>query len=138
MEHAAGGDRRWNGHRDKRVGPAAFPVNRWFETGSWLGSEFQGRGLGTEMRAATLHFGFLGLDALMAGTGAFSDNAPSLGVTHKLGYEPNGIAHHTRLGELGETHNYRMSREHFLDSVRRDDIDITGDKGTRELLGLTR
>ena len=29
-----------------------FPVTRTGETGSWLGREFQGRGLGTEMRRA--------------------------------------------------------------------------------------
>ena len=44
------------------------------------------------MRIATLHLGFLGLDALEASTGAFEDNLASLGVTRKLGYEPNGIA----------------------------------------------
>ena len=31
-----------------------FPLLRQFETGSWLGREFQGRGLGKEMRRATL------------------------------------------------------------------------------------
>ena len=30
-----------------------FPNTRRFETGSWLGSEFQGRGIGKEMRVAT-------------------------------------------------------------------------------------
>ena len=42
---------------------AGFPVKRTFETGSWLGRPMQGRGLGTEMRIATLHIGFLALDA---------------------------------------------------------------------------
>jgi hypothetical protein len=36
---------------------------REFESGSWLGREHQGRGLGKEMREATLHLGFEGLGA---------------------------------------------------------------------------
>jgi RimJ/RimL family protein N-acetyltransferase len=35
------------------LGAEAFPASRRFETGSWLGLEFQGRGLGKEMRLDT-------------------------------------------------------------------------------------
>ncbi len=120
------------------LGATDFPVTRWFETGSWLGIAHQGRGLGTELRTATLHLGFLGLDAQQAGTGAFHDNGPSLGVTRKLGYEPNGIQHRVRRGELGVAERYRMGREHFLQHVRRDDIEIVGDEPVRDLLGISR
>ena len=51
------------------IGAAEFPVLRTFHTGSWLGRSFQGRGLGTEMRAATLHLGFAGFGAERATTG---------------------------------------------------------------------
>ena len=120
------------------LGAKAFPVRRWFETGSWLGRRHQGRGLGAELRIATLHLGFLGFDGEVAGTGAFADNGPSLGVTRKLGYEPNGIDRLVRRGEPGELHRYRMSRRHFLEHVRRDDITISGDDRVRELLGISR
>ena len=118
------------------LGAEGFPVVRTFETGSWLGRRFQGRGLGTEIRIATLHLGFLGLDALEARTGAFDDNLASLAVTRKLGYEPNGVAVHDRRGARAQSHRFRMSREHFLDQLRRADIEIDGDIAARELLGI--
>ena len=74
----------------------------------------------------------------MAGTGAFSDNGPSLGVTRKLGYEPNGISRHARRGEMGVTEKFRMSRRHFLGHLARDDVEIVGDEPVRELLGISR
>jgi RimJ/RimL family protein N-acetyltransferase len=120
------------------LGATDFPVTRSFETGSWLGRAHQGRGIGTEMRVATLHVGFLALDALVATTGAFEDNAPSLGVTRKLGYVANGVRHVKRRGELARIEHYVMDRDHFLTDVRRDDIEITGDEPARELLGLRR
>ncbi len=120
------------------LGAAGFPVLRWFETGSWLGREHQGQGIGTEMRTATLQLGFVGFDALMAGTGAFDDNGPSLGVTRKLGYEPNGIQHAERRGQVGVVERYRMAREHFEAEVRRSDIEIVGDAPVRALLGIAR
>jgi len=113
-----------------------FPLLRTFETGSWLGREHQGRGIGTEMRVASLHLGFLGLDALEATTGAFDDNHPSLSVTRKLGYEPNGAFAHARQGRRADTLRYRMSRAHFLAHVRRNDVEITGQESVRELLGI--
>ena len=115
-----------------------FPIVRVFETGSWLGRRFQGRGIGTEMRIATLHLGFLGLDAVTATTGAFHDNAASLGVTRKLGYEPNGIALHDRRGERAHSNRFLMTRDHFLAHVRRDDVQIDGDEPVRDFLGITR
>ena len=115
-----------------------FPIERSFGTGSWLGRLHQGRGLGTEMRVLTLHLGFLALDALAATTGAFVDNAASLAVTRKLGYEPNGIEPHEQRGALAEIHRFRMTRDHFLRQIRRDDVEISGDDGARELLGIER
>lgn len=120
------------------LGAQGFPIKRWFETGSWLGLRFQGKGLGRELRVATLHLGFLAFDALVAGTSAFADNEPSLGVTRSLGYEPNGIEHNVRRGESVVTERFRMSRDHFLEHVRRDDIEITGDETVRGLLGIAR
>ena len=67
-----------------------FSKLRQFETGSWLGRAHQGQGIGTEMRLATLQLGFVGFGAEWAVTGAWHDNAPSLGVTRKLGYTEQG------------------------------------------------
>ena len=79
---------------DRRPARRARRSSRSFarsHTGSWLGREYQGRGLGKEMRAAVLGFAFDGLDALVAETSAFLDNGPSNGVSRALGYEENGL-----------------------------------------------
>lgn len=94
------------------LGAAQFDVLRSTETGSWLGREFQGQGLGREMREATLHLAFAGLGAEFATTGAFSDNGPSLGVTRSLGYEYVGTRRVVRRGEPAELIGYRMDRTH--------------------------
>jgi RimJ/RimL family protein N-acetyltransferase len=112
-----------------------FAVTRAFETGSWLGREHQGQGLGKELRIATLALGFDGFDAQEATTGAFSDNAPSLGVTRSLGYQRNGTLRHERRGEVAESLRFRMSRAHW-DTIRRDDITLHGVAPAREFLGL--
>lgn len=69
-----------------------FPGLRTIGTGSWLRHDAQGRGLGTEMRAAVLLWAFDHLGADVATTGAWDWNAPSLAVSRKLGYGPNGEA----------------------------------------------
>ena len=113
-----------------------FVELRQFETGSWLGREFQGRGIGTEMRAASLHLGFAGLGAQRATTSAFVDNPSSLGVTHKLGYVPNGHLHRLRRGAPATTAFFEMSRTHWDENVRRDDITIEGLEGCLPMFGL--
>lgn len=67
-----------------------FAVRRTVETGSWLGRRFQGRGYGTEMRAAVLALAFDGLGAETAGSGYLEGNAASARVSEKLGYVDNG------------------------------------------------
>ncbi|WP_225448092.1 GNAT family N-acetyltransferase [Streptacidiphilus sp. P02-A3a] len=67
-----------------------FAVTRSVSTSSWLGLPFQGRGIGTELRAAVLHLAFAGLDAVEAASTAFADNAASRAGPAKLGYVPHG------------------------------------------------
>jgi RimJ/RimL family protein N-acetyltransferase len=68
------------------IGAREFAVVREVRTGSWLGRRYQGLGIGTQMRAAALHLAFERLGAQHATSGAFEDNAASLGVSRKLGY----------------------------------------------------
>ena len=63
-----------------------FPVLRTAETGSWLGSAFQGRGIGTRMRQAACAFLFDVLGATQVSSAAFIDNPASLAVSRKVGY----------------------------------------------------
>jgi len=113
-----------------------FPTLRTFETGSWLGRAHQGGGLGTEMRVATLHLGFLGFGARVATTAAFEDNGPSLGVTRKLGYAPNGVTERIRRGVPARSHQFVMTAAHFDQHVRRDDVELVGVETCLPRLGL--
>ncbi len=65
---------------------ADFQRSRTVGTGSWLGLGFQGRGYGTEMRAAVLELAFRGLGAVAATSGAMDVNVASRRVSEKLGY----------------------------------------------------
>jgi RimJ/RimL family protein N-acetyltransferase len=111
-----------------------FGVRRTFDTGSWLGRDHQGRGIGKEMRAAVLHFGFDGLGAQRAETGAFHDNARSLAVTAAMGYEPNGDGMKVRSGEPTRCIEFKLDRERWLPN-RRDDIVIDGLDSCRDMFG---
>lgn len=113
-----------------------FPRLREFETGSWLGLAHQGHGLGREMRIATLTVGFDVFGAEYATTGAWHDNAASLGVTRALGYEPAGTRRALRRDAPDTLLGFRMSRAHFAAHVRRDDVEVSGGPGARALLGI--
>ncbi|MEU4445008.1 GNAT family protein [Actinosynnema sp. NPDC050801] len=84
------------------LGAEDFPVLREVTTGSWLGLRHQGRGIGTEMRAAVLVFAFDHLGAVAARSSAFADNLASHGVSRKLGYRPDGTFTQVRRGEPAE------------------------------------
>ena len=109
-----------------------FEVLRTASTGSWLGRRYQGKGIGKEMRAAILHLVFAGLGASYALSSAFEDNAASLAVTRRLGYEESGRRQMARRGEPAWMIDFRMSRERW-EQRRRDDITITGLEPCRAL-----
>lgn len=115
------------------LGATDFGIVGTVQTGSWLGRSFQGRGIGTGMRAATLHLGFAGFGAQRATTAAFLDNDASLGVTRKLGYAPNGMSVARRRDQAGEQRHFVLTREAW---TRRDDIELVGVEGSREQLGI--
>jgi RimJ/RimL family protein N-acetyltransferase len=102
-----------------------FAQSRSVSSGSWLGQEHQGRGIGTEMRAAILELAFRGLGAEEAHSSAWEDNAASLAVSRKLGYEPNGESLLPSRGHHRRHLNLRLSRERWL-ARRRDDVELHG------------
>jgi RimJ/RimL family protein N-acetyltransferase len=67
-----------------------YAVRRTILSGSWIGREFQGRGLGTEARAAILALAFEGLGAMAAESGYLEGNGASARVSDKLGYVVSG------------------------------------------------
>ncbi len=104
-------------------------------TGSWVGRELQGQGIGTEMRHAVLHLAFAGLGAPAVRSGAFWDNAASLGVSRKLGYEVVGEEPIDRRGQLDRCLRLRLGRDRW-EAIRRSDITIDGLGDALPLFGL--
>ena len=114
-----------------------FGRMRQFETGSWLGREHQGRGIGKEMRLATLTLGFVGFGADLALTGAWHDNGPSLGVTRSLGYREQGWRRALRDDDHPDRLiGFEMQRDHFMQQLRRDDIELVGVDAVRDFLAI--
>ena len=111
-----------------------FAVRRELGTGSWLGRHFQGQGIGTHMRAAALHLAFAELGATSATTGAFDDNAASLAVTSRLGYEPDGEEVWERRGQPARLLRFRLTVERWREQERIP-VSATGVDACRSLLG---
>ncbi len=109
-----------------------FAQVRSVETGSWLGRDHQGQGVGKEMRQAILHLAFAGLGAEEARSGAYDDNAPSLGTSRSLGYSDNGEQRLPRRDGVGRILHLRMDRAHW-DTIRRDDIELLGLDGCLDM-----
>jgi RimJ/RimL family protein N-acetyltransferase/ribosomal protein S18 acetylase RimI-like enzyme len=109
-------------HRGRPIGVQSvrgerFREQRTVDTGSWLGREFQGQGLGTEMRAAALQLAFRGLGAAVATSGAIEGNPQSLGVSRKLGYEVVGSHVVSPRGTPVEHTDLELRRESFASPV---------------------
>ena len=62
------------------------------------------------MRAAVLHLAFVGLGAEEAISTAFVRNAASLGVSSRLGYEPDGIERRVVRGTAEVDRRLRLTR----------------------------
>jgi RimJ/RimL family protein N-acetyltransferase len=109
-----------------------FAVTREVETGSWLGARFQGRGLGTEQRAAVLELAFSGLQAEAAVSGSFSHNVKSQRVSEKLGYRRTGTRTMMSRGEPVEHYDYHLERRGWSSPI---EVEITGLEPALPLFG---
>ncbi len=127
-------------HENRLVGTQGFEttdylVTRTGETGSWLGREFQGRGIGTAMRRVICAFAFDHLDAEAITSGAFLDNPASLAVSRTLGYRPNGIRRlKRREGELALNQALLLTPDDFVRGPHR--LQVSGLAELREYIGL--
>jgi RimJ/RimL family protein N-acetyltransferase/ribosomal protein S18 acetylase RimI-like enzyme len=109
-----------------------FAEERTVDTGSWLGRAWQGRGLGTEMRAGVLQLAFEGLGARRATSGAIQGNPQSLGVSHKLGYAETGSHLVSPRGEPLEHLDLELLSAAFASPVP---VEVTGLDGLLALFG---
>jgi RimJ/RimL family protein N-acetyltransferase len=114
---------------------ADFAILREVATGSWLGQAHQGRGIGTEMRAAVLHLAFAGLGADYATSGAFTDNFASQRVSRKLGYVDDGIERQVRRGQPATILRLRLDRE-VWQATRTLPVEISGLEACLAMFGL--
>ena len=127
-------------HAGRIVGIQAFAtehylVTRTGETGSWLGREFHGQGIGTAMRQAICAFCFDHLDAEQITSGAFADNPASAVVSRKVGYRPNGVHRVVRRpDEWQDNQAWLLTPESFVRGVP---IRATGVEAFREFIGLS-
>lgn len=109
-----------------------FATAREVQTGSWLGAPYQGKGLGTEQRAAVLEFAFRGLGANAAASGSFVHNVKSQRVSEKLGYRLTGTRTLESRGEPVEHYDYRLERAEWRSPVK---VEIAGVEDARWLFG---
>jgi RimJ/RimL family protein N-acetyltransferase len=93
------------------IAAANFATLRTVETGSWLGLEFQGQGIGKAMRAAVVAFAFGYLGAERIASGAFLDNPASQRVSQATGYEANGSNLVERRGTAAEQLRFALTKE---------------------------
>ncbi len=112
-----------------------FPRYRTVGTGSWLGQEFQGRGVGRLMRQAALTLAFDDLGAQLAESEAFIDNPASSRVSLAVGYEPNGFGQLAPRGVARETQRFRLTLEGWR-ARPRPEVRVEGLARSLELFGI--
>src|SRR5579875_1816596 len=104
-------------------------------TGSWLAQTFQGRGYGTEMRAAILELAFHGLGAQAALSKVLDGADASLRVAQKLGYVPDHEEWIQVRGERRLDRHLRLTRDRWTDQERTS-VRISGLDPCFPLFGL--
>lgn len=112
-----------------------FAHTRELKTGSWLGQSFQGRGYGTEMRAAVLELAFHGLGAQAALSSSLDGVQASLRVSQKLGYTEDGQSWLEVRGERRCDRHLRLTRDRWTDRERIS-VRISGLEPCFPLFGL--
>jgi RimJ/RimL family protein N-acetyltransferase len=118
---------------EQSLSAAEFAITREVSTGSWLGVAHQGRGFGTEMRAAVLLLAFDHLGATAARSGVYADNPASLRVSEKLGYHRDGTKTYPRRGAAAVEIRLVVQAAHL---VRPEwTLEVDGLEGCRARLG---
>lgn len=114
------------------IGARDFATSREVGTGSWLGRESQGKGYGTEQRAAVLEFAFAGLGAERAKSGALIHNVASQRISEKLGYRMTGISEIAPRGEPVPHYDYVLERDEWRCPI---EVEIVGLEPALHLFG---
>ncbi len=128
----------WAG--DELVGTQGLHAESFAEqpvvnTGSWLGRAHQGRGLGTEMRAALLELAFRGLGAARAESSWLEGNEASRRVSEKLGYVERTVRTQSPRGMPVPDHVVALERDAWRCPIR---VEIENLDPCLPLFGVTR
>lgn len=113
-----------------------FMITRTCSTGSWLGRRFHRQHIGTRMRRAVCAFAFDELGAERMTSGAFADNAPSLGVSRNLGYRPNGTERIVRRGVAADHQSLLLTPDAFVRGG--DPVTVAGAEAVRRFLKIEK
>jgi RimJ/RimL family protein N-acetyltransferase len=119
------------------ISAANFAILRTIETGSWLGLEFQGQGIGKAMRSAVVAFAFEYLGAERITSGAFFDNPASQRVSQATGYEANGSNVVMRRGVAAEQLRFVLTKQSWGAYEAGAPITVEDFEPCRPLFGLT-
>jgi RimJ/RimL family protein N-acetyltransferase len=115
-----------------------FARLRVVDSASLLLTEQRGKGLGKQMRRGVLALAFGHLGAMAAVSGAWHDNAASLGVSRSLGYEDNGIDMQRRAEGAEVMQRVRLTRETWADGGLDAGIEVAGVEPALPFFGLDR
>lgn len=120
------------------AGARAFAQRRTVGTGSWLGRQHQGHGIGTLMRQtiAAAFFDHFGARELV--TSYFEGNEASRRVSEKVGYAPNGSLMEVSAGgaHIGREHSMLLTQDRLVRAQQ--PVTITGAEVFAEFLQLPR
>ncbi len=112
-----------------------YLVTRTGETGSWLGLEHQGQGIGTLMRQTMCAFLFDHLGAEEITSAAFVDYPASGAVSRKVGYSLNGQTREKRRdGELAVCQRLILRPDDLVRAPH--DVQVEGLSAFRRDIGL--
>lgn len=117
------------------IGARNFAQTREVLVTAWLGRRFQGQGLGTEARAAMLELAFAGLGADYVLSVVRRENAPSQGVSRKLGFAHDGVQINAVRGKQAVSDRLRLDRVAW-ERHRSTEVQIAGLDDGLELFGL--
>jgi RimJ/RimL family protein N-acetyltransferase len=119
------------------IAASNFDILRTIETGSWLGLEFQGQGIGKAMRAAAVTFAFEYLGAERITSSAFLDNLASQRVSAATGYEANGTNTVVRRGLAAEQLRFVLTKQSWESNEVRAPSTVEGFESCRSQFGLS-
>lgn len=112
-----------------------YLITRTPATGSWLGRDSQGRGIGTAMRQVICAFAFDCLDAEEVRSSAFLDNKASIAVSRKVGYTGDGTERERLNQRLAVLQRFRLTPS---DLVRyQHPLSVEGLQPLRRSIGLS-